>query len=194
MTGSYIQDLTAGGLLLPETRTWLSIRGDKRLPDFDLWLEALPTRSEATAKRYFQIIQNRLSTIPEVALIPLKQAHGESFALMMLLTTMQRTPLVKHCVKELYCEAKRTYQDALQRSSVTDVITQLCQTYAPESKVSENTFRKVETNLLRMFVESELVADAKQLKLLNVFALPEVNDFASQANLTENLAILECRV
>jgi hypothetical protein len=94
MARSYIQDLTAGALLIEETKLWLELHsksGGVLIEDF---LTCLPARSETTVKRYDTVIRNRLSDITVKGLDLLKNSYGDSFKQMLLLLVMSRTQIV----------------------------------------------------------------------------------------------------
>ena len=192
MSKEYIKDITAGALLLDETKLWLSLLDYRESSLLDEFLNALPARSESTAKRYAAIINGRLSCVDDAGLDLLKNSYGDSFKLMLLLLVINRTPIIFDFIKEVYCEAKRLYRPLLESTDINQFIDQRIDLISAGRLPSESTLKKVKSNLIKVLVSAELLNNNRELLLQNVFVLPEVQEFASTQNLTHLLNILEC--
>jgi len=192
LSKEYIKDITAGALLLDETKLWLSLLDYRESSLLDDFLNALPARSESTAKRYAAIINGRLSCVDDAGLDLLKNSYGDSFKLMLLLLVINRTPIIFDFIKEVYCEAKRLYRPSLESTDINQFIDQRIDLISAGRLPSESTLKKVKSNLIKVLVNAELLNNNRELLLQNVFVLPEVQEFASTQNLTHLLNILEC--
>ncbi|PLA74868.1 hypothetical protein CYQ88_04555 [Hydrogenovibrio sp. SC-1] len=192
MLKEYIKDITAGALLLDETKLWLSLTENGRQVDIETFLKAMPARSESTAKRYASVIKGRLSNIDEVGLELLTNSYGENLKLMLLLLVMNRTPIVKDFIKEIYCESKKLYRSTVDAIEVNRFIEERIDLISAGRLPSESSLKKVKTNLVKVLVNAELLNNNRVMMLQNIFILPEVQEFASTQKLTHLLNILEC--
>jgi len=188
----YIKDITAGALLLDESKLWISLLDNSNI--LEAFLTALPARSESTTKRYAAVINGRLSCVDNAGLELLKSSYGDSLKLMLLLLVINRTPIIYDFIKEIYCEAKRLYRPSLESSEVNRFIEQRIDLISAGRLPSESTLKKVKSNLVKVLVDAELINNKKEMLLQNVFILPEVQEFASSQNLTHQLNILECDI
>jgi hypothetical protein len=186
----YIKDITAGALLLDESKLWISLLDNSNI--LESFLTALPARSESTAKRYAAVINGRLSCVDNAGLELLKSSYGDSLKLMLLLLVINRTPIIYDFIKEIYCEAKRLYRPSLENTEVNRFIEQRIDLISAGRLPSESTLKKVKSNLVKVLVDAELLNNKKEMLLQNIFILPEVQEFASSQNLTHQLNILEC--
>lgn len=194
MLKEYIKDITAGALLLDETKLWLSLTENGQQADLDTFIKAMPARSESTTKRYAAVINSRLSCVDDIGLELLKNSYGETLKLMLLLLVMNRTPIVTDFIKEIYCESKRLYRSSVEAIEVNRFIEERIDLISAGRLPSESSLKKVKSNLIKILVNAELFNNNREMMLQNIFILPEVQEFASTQKLTHLLNILECEL
>jgi hypothetical protein len=103
------------------------------------------------------------------------------------------TEIVTDFIKQVYCEAKRSYQDELTAVQISLFIDQKIDLISNFKIPSESTLKKVKTNLIKVLVNAQLLENSKNMKLQSIFLLQDVYDFASEQGLTDLVNILECR-
>ncbi|MDY0137556.1 MAG: DUF1819 family protein [Thiomicrospira sp.] len=193
MQNSYIQDLTACGLLQEEAWQWLQLKQDGFKDDINELQHRLPARSESTIKRYLATLKKRYQAINDGDLKEIATSYDDTFKQFNLLLLLLHTRILGDFITEVICPAKRDYVPKISIADIERFFEQK-QLEEPElTKLSDSSLKKVKSSIVKIMVEASILSDRRELKILNLYPLLEVERLADKYQLTPYLKLLECK-
>ena len=192
----YLTDLTAGGLLLAESR----IVAETLLDDLSepAWRELiekqniLRKKSPHTALRYARVIRSRLQPLGKDFIADVITAHSQVYTQLILLSAILHSPVIPDFMISVIAETKRQYQSQLPPLAWTTFIDERARVITDLCSLSDTTIHKSGTNLLRILVEAGYLDSAKTGCFLPVYLLPETHQWLERMGKGELASILEC--
>jgi len=192
----YIVDLTAGGLLLAESR----IVAETLLEDLSepAWRELiekqniLRKKSPRTALRYARVIRRRLQPLGKSFIADIVSAHGQVYTQLLLLSAVMHTPVIPDFMTSVIAEARRQYQSELPPLAWSTFIDDRARIITDLGSFSDTTIHKTGTNLLRILAEAGYLDSAKNGRFQPVYILPETQQWLERLGKEELTSVLEC--
>lgn len=194
MQQSYIQDLTACGLLQEEAWGWIQLQLEKGAIDKEAeFLNRLPTRSETTIKRYLVALKRRYQDIDINDLEMISTSFDDTFRQFNLLLMLRQARILGDFITDVLCAAKRAYVPMLSAADIERFFEQK-QLEEPElAKLSDSSLKKIKSSVVKIMVEASILSDRRELKILNFYPLLDVERLADKYQLTPYLKLLECK-
>ncbi|MFK7776625.1 MAG: DUF1819 family protein [Gimesia sp.] len=192
----YIADLTAGGLLLAESRVVAETLLDDLLePAWRDLIEIqniLRKKSPRTALRYARVVRNRLQPLGKEFIADVIAAHGQLYTQLILLSAILHSPVIQDFMTAVIADARRQYQSQLPPLAWTSFIDERARVITDLCSLSDTTIHKSGTNLLRILVEAGYLESAKTGCFLPVYLLPETHQWLERMGKGELASVLEC--
>jgi hypothetical protein len=178
----YNGHITAGALLIPESRAVASLLKNKDLTP-DQWQQAitvdniLQKRSPETAKRQARLIKNRLSLMPSSFLDLIEHPSHEVVTQALLAAAIKHSRLIGDFLDQVVREHWRTFQKQLTNRDWQNFL-HLCSQRDPHVESwSESTADKLRRVVFTILVQASYIDGARSRNLLPVTVNTEVREF-----------------
>lgn len=194
----YLADLTAGGLLLAETRPIANLLLSEC--NETIWLQELVDRnllqkkSEQTALRYARTIKRRIEPLGSPFWQDLIEAHDALYRQLLLLAALLHTPAVADFMREVLSECYRVYLPSLKADAWESFIEPKYRVIDGLTEMTESTIRKSGVNVIRMLVEAGYLNNNRARKIQPVYLLPETKRWLVSLGREDLETIMECTV
>ena len=192
----YIADLTAGGLLLAESRvvaeTLLDDLSEPAWRDLIDKQNILRKKSPRTALRYARVIRSRLQPLGKDFIADVVAAHGQVYTQLILLSAILHCPVIPDFMTAVIADARRQYQSQLPPLAWTSFIDERARVITDLGSLSDTTIHKSGTNLLRILVEAGYLDSAKTGCFQPIYLLPETYQWLERMGKGELVSVLEC--
>ena len=195
MIEKYSADITAGALLLSETKVVAGYLLDgKTFSEISKLVEKqniLQKRSVAAATRMYSLIRHRLQLFDKSLWSLIYYGDSETARMAALAATIKDSRILADfmlfILKEKYQLFEKTLDKNLWNKFIID-----CTMQSPDMpKWSESTAKKVGDSVYRILAETGYISDTKTAQLQKVYIPPEVKKLLEKNNDTH---ILKCLV
>lgn len=195
--GRYSANITAGPLMLPESRRVATLL--LTAPTKDAWLHAirvdnlLQKSTPATAIRQARLIRDRLSTLPASALRLVADGSQEAATQTLLAAAVRHSPLLADFLRQVLAAHHRKLDTVLTPREWEPFLAD-CAAREPEVAAWTTTTRaKVFQVIVRMLAEARYLESSKSLKLRSPSLHPDVLSLLKAMGDQELINTLELR-
>jgi hypothetical protein len=192
----YVRDLTAGSLLIAESRVvaetlllGLPVFEWNRLFTVD---NILKKRSKQTAIRYAGIVRKRFEPLGNEFIDAVIHAQESHYKQLLILALMIHSPVLPDFMRTVVAETKRTYRPNLTSDAWESFLLDRMRTLPRLNDLSESTLKKSGNNVIRSLVEAGYLNNNKNRRLQPVYLLPETKIWLQKLNREELEPIMEC--
>lgn len=195
---NYLADLTAGGLLLAESRPVAQlllhecneIKWHQEIVDRNL----LQKKSPQTALRYARTIKRRIEPLGPQLWQDLVDVHDALYRQLLLMASLLHAPVIADFMREVLGESYRIYLPYLKADAWASFIEPKYRVIEGLTRLSESTLHKSGANVIRMLVESGYLNNNRERKIQPVYLLPETRRWLVLLGREELAVIMECTV
>ncbi len=182
---TYNAQLTAGGLLLPESRkvAKMLLAG----VDEEKWFEAihednlLQKRSSASTKRQTRLIRNRLAFLSPDLLKLVAEGTRDEATQALLVAAIRHSRLLRDFMGTVLKEAYRTFRDKLEKKDWGGFIAACAEKDPTVASWSQTTKRKLGAVVFNILAEAGYVDGTRSLRLKVPAVLPGVRHHLEEA-------------
>lgn len=182
----YTANLTAGALLVPESRKiaelMLSGIDNRQWKDAVESRNVLQKRSLATAKRIAALIRSRLSLMKPPLWRLVAEGDSEVSRHAVLAATVKHSPLLGDYLDTVVRDQYRRFEERLSLRLWDEYIQQCMQRDPLMHEFPESTARKVRTNVHKVLYEAGYLRTRKSMVLQHVEIAPEVVSYLAEHN------------
>lgn len=196
LMGIYNAEISAGSLMLPETRTLARLLLTR--PSREQWFAALKLdnllqkKTPATARRQAQLIRKRLATLEEEGLQLMASAAHEVVTQLLFAAVIKHSRIFADFVRDVYAGKLRRLEQHLSPAKDWEGFLAECVQRDPElGKLSASTKAKVLQVIIRVLAEAHYLDSTRTLRLTPPHLHPDVVSYLKRHGDTSVLAIMD---
>ena len=196
LMGIYNAEISAGSLMLPESRriARLLLTG----PSPEQWLDALKLdnllqkKTPATARRLAQLIRKRLETLEEEGLTLIATGSHEVATQLLFAAAIKHSRIFADFVRDVYAGNLRRLEQNLSPGKEWEGFLAECVRRDPElANFSDSTKAKVLQVIIRVLAEAHYLDSTRTLRLTPPHLNPDVVSYLERHGETSVLAIMD---
>ena len=175
---TYSADISAGSLMLPESRRVAEVL--LTLPDRDAWVQAieqdniLQKKSPASARRQARLIRKRLEQLDGEGWRLVAEGERELALQMLLAAAIKHSQLLDDFLREVVAGHVRRMEDVLSPKDWESFLADCAQRDASVAEWSATTKAKLFQVILRILAEARYLQSTRSRKLTLPLLHPEV--------------------
>jgi hypothetical protein len=189
MTSIYNAQISAGSLLIPESRKVAEVllQARDQPPDWQRLIQIdniLQKRSPSSAWRQLRLLRNRLEPAAPELLQIIAHADNAAAIQVLLALTIRHSHLLGDFLQQVVKEHARHFETHLSAYDWPKFLAE-CALQAPEiNKWSDSTHKKLGQVIYRILAEAKYIDGTRTLRLLPVRLLPQVQQCLAQCGET----------
>lgn len=191
----YLGDIIGGSIMLRESRLIAEILLTD--PDSETWSQKIENEnllqktSIQSAKRFAATLRKRLSPFGNDFLQAIIDADDTLASQMLLLATINNSPVVADFMKSELADAHRMFREKLDNDCWIEFYEQRCKVIPELSVFSESSIKKMGNNVIKVLADTHYLKSGRSKVLQTVYVQPELLDWANRIGKPEFIEALE---
>ena len=194
--GLYNAEISAGSLMLPESRRIAKLLLERPTPDqWDAALkdENLLQKKPATARRQARLIRNRLEMLDDDGLRLIVEGEGELCSQIMLAAAIRHSRLLGDFLRDVYSADLRQLETTLSHRQWEAFLTECEHRDEAVSRWAESTHKKLFEVIVRILAEAKYLDSTRRMGLTPPMLHPKARAYLEHLGDAETLARMEAK-
>lgn len=193
--GLYNAEISAGSLMLPESRRIARLRMGN--PTEAEWAEALRSenvlqkKTPATARRQARLIRNRLETLDADGWQLIADGDKEVATQLLMAASIRHSRLLGDFLQDVYAQHLRRLEHALSARGWEAFLTECAHRDPAVAEWAESTQRKLFQVIVRILAEAGYLDSTRKMNLTPPMLHPSVVAYLKRLGDTQTLAAME---
>ena len=194
--GLYNAEISAGSLMLPESRRIAKLLLERPTPDqwnAALNHENLLQKKPATARRQARLIRSRLETLDEEGLRLIVEGEGELCSQILLAAAIRHSRLLGDFLRDVYSADLRTLEHTLSDRQWEAFLAECEHRDDAVSQWAESTCEKLFQVIVRVLAEAKYLDSTRRMGLTPPMLHPKTRAYLKHLGDVETLARMEAK-
>jgi hypothetical protein len=191
----YLGDIIGGSIMLRGSRLIAELLLTE--PNTEQWSQKIENEnilqktSIPSAKRFASTMKKRLAPMGKEFLEAVIDADDNLAMQLLLLGTMNDSPILADFMKTVLADAHRTYKEKIENDAWLEFYEERSRVIPELNNFSESSINKMGSNVIKILADANYLSTTRNKILQKVFVQSEVLDWANRIERTEFVQALE---